>query len=209
MYTPRHFREDDLDAMHAVIREHSFATLVSLTGDGLLATHLPLLLDAGRGEHGTLTGHMARANPHWRSFGEGEALAIFHGPHAYISPSWYEDRAANVPTWNYVAVHVYGTPRLIEDDVAVADLLAQTAATYEAALPAPWSPGEFDAAKYAAMRGGVAAFDLPITRIEGKAKLNQNRTEGDRAGVIAALGAADHSDGRAIASAMARRTYGP
>ena len=208
MYTPRHFREDDPGILRAVMRENSFATLVSLDGGELTATHLPLLLDEDRGAHGTLIGHVARANPQWRGFAGSDVLAIFQGPHAYVSPSWYEDRAANVPTWNYVAVHAYGVPRLVENDAAVARLLAATAGTYEAAQPAPWSPAEFDAEKYAAMRRGVVAFEIPISRIEGKRKLSQNKSEADRAGVVAALADSGDETGRAVAAVMAQREEG-
>jgi len=113
MYIPEAFREDRLDVLHSLMREHSFATIVSSGEAGLMATHLPLLLDATRGPKGTIVGHMARANPHWQDFrGDVEALMIFQGPHGYVSPSWYTTPYA-VPTWNYVAVHAYGRPRLI------------------------------------------------------------------------------------------------
>ena len=116
MYVPAAFREDRIEVLHALMREHSFATVVSNGESGLVATHLPILLDAGRGPRGTLVGHMARANPHWQSFREDvEILIIFQGPHAYISPSWYTTSLA-VPTWNYAAIHAYGSiePSIID-----------------------------------------------------------------------------------------------
>src|SRR5438132_1080087 len=114
MYIPPAFRIEDLPCLHAIMRENSFATLVTGAGGELCATHIPILLDPNRGKFGTLTGHVAKANTHWESLrGNVEALVIFQGPHAYVSPSWYKTQA--VPTWNYVAVHAYGRPRLIED----------------------------------------------------------------------------------------------
>src|SRR5436309_4848810 len=111
MYIPTPFREESLDILHEVIRQHSFATLVTSAPDGLIATHIPILLDPMRGSYGTLIGHVARENPHWRAFGGNqETMAIFQGPHAYVSPSWYTTPYA-VPTWNYVVVHAYGRPK--------------------------------------------------------------------------------------------------
>src|SRR5688500_3243148 len=136
MYVPEHFRESRIERLHALIREHSFGILVSTVDGAPFATHLPLLIDAERGPYGTLVGHMARANPHWRSFigayastATGDSLVVFSGPHAYVSPSWYETPIA-VPTWNYAAVHVYGSPRVIDDETAVTQLLARTVDTY-------------------------------------------------------------------------------
>src|ERR1700712_4406415 len=116
MYVPAAFREADTDALHALIRAHSFGTLVPLVGGQLFATPLPFLLDAKRGEYGTLVAHLARPNPHWRAFvatpvGAPQSLAIFGGPHAYISPRWYATELS-VPTWNYTVVHAYGVPSI-------------------------------------------------------------------------------------------------
>lgn len=186
MYIPQHFREGRLDVLHALVREQSFATLVSHVEGELVATHLPLLLDAECGPNGTLLGHMARANPQWRGFtGGAEALAIFQGPHAYVSPSWYEAQPA-VPTWNYVAVHACGAPRLIEDRAALRRLLEVTVGIYEAPQPAPWVLPESDEF-FERLALGIVGFELPIARIEGKWKLNQNRSAADRQGVIERL----------------------
>ena len=115
MYVPTHFREERLEVLHGIIEENSFATLVSTSPDGIVATHIPFLLLRSAGPFGTLRGHVARANPHWTHLAQSEASVIFLGSHAYISPSWYVS-TDRVPTWNYVAVHAYGTPRLIDDD---------------------------------------------------------------------------------------------
>jgi transcriptional regulator len=204
MYIPAPFREERLDALHEIIRQHSFATLVSSGEDGLIATHLPLLLDPARGAHGTLIGHMARENPHWRAFREDQdSLALFQGPHAYISPTWYTTPYA-VPTWNYVAVHAYGRPRLIEDDAALYGIVAETVRVYEAQFAYAWDLAtrqEF-AAK---LLKNIVGFELEIRRLDGKRKLSQNRSRADQEGVIAGL--ADQGDplGTAVASLMRER----
>jgi transcriptional regulator len=180
MYIPKTFQVTDSEVLAAFIRAHSFATLVSAVEGTPFATHLPLLLDEGR-----LLGHVARANPHWRAFdGQQEALAIFHGPHAYISPTWYTVAPA-VPTWNYAAVHVYGIPRLIEGE-GLAAIVDRLVAAYEAAQPAPWS-GELPAEYRAKLLQAIVGFELEIVRIEGKFKLGQGRSQEDQLGVLARL----------------------
>ena len=140
MYVPRPFAETDPERLRELVHAHGFATLGSALDGELFATHVPLLLEPERGPHGTLTGHVARTNPHWRAFdGRTPALAIFHGPHAYVSPRWY--RAPDqVPTWNYVVVHAAGRPRVVDDAAAVRAMLAGLSAQYEAGAAAPWSP---------------------------------------------------------------------
>src|SRR5579864_1818197 len=193
MYTPKAFREDDIDTLHAFMREYSFATLVTQQDGKLLASHLPFLLDAERGilsggqvSYGTLIAHMARANPQWRTFAETqEALAIFQGPHTYISPSWYEDDVAqSVPTWNYAVVHAYGIPHLIEDTTALYTVLQALVQKHESHFEKPWTLqplGDFMQNKMRAIVG----FQIPITRLEGKYKLNQNRSVNDQVRVVA------------------------
>ena len=188
MYIPKAFREDDIDTLHAFMREYSFATLVTQQNGELFASHLPFLLDAEHRPYGTLIAHMARANPQWRTFAETqEALAIFQGPHTYISPSWYEDDVAqSVPTWNYAVVHAYGTPHLIEDTTALYTLLQALVQKHESHFEKPWTlqpPGDFMQNKMRAIVG----FQIPITRLEGKYKLNQNRSVNDQVRVAATL----------------------
>jgi transcriptional regulator len=199
MYLPSAFRVDDSEFLAQVIEEHSFATLVTFDGAAPFATHLPLLFDRARGQFGTLAGHVARGNQQWKHFENGEALAIFHGPHAYVSPSWYETELA-VPTWNYVAVHAYGTPRFL-DDAALDAQLSAMIAKYEGAFPRPW-PGEVPDEFRAKLRAGVVGFEIEITRLEGKAKLSQNRPAADQEGVIAALSASPHEADRSVAELM-------
>ena len=138
MYIPAAFAELDLTKLHDFIEQNSFGLLVSQV-DGLpFATHLPFLLERTAGPHGTLVGHMARANPQWQEAGGQTALAIFSGPHAYISPTWYEAEQV-VPTWNYTAVHAYGRVQIIEDEDALLEIVQRSVRVYEQAMPQPWS----------------------------------------------------------------------
>ncbi|WP_165251521.1 FMN-binding negative transcriptional regulator [Paludisphaera soli] len=201
MYTPASFAMSDPSEIHAFLRQNGFALLVTRGGGGLTATHLPLLLDAEAGPRGTLLGHMARANPQWRDV-EGEALAVFSGPHAYISPTWYE-APGTVPTWNYAAVHAYGTLRLVEDRDGLHDILTRTTAFYERAMPRPWSY-DVDDPDIDKMLRAIVGFRIEIARLEGKAKLNQNHPEERRRKVMQALEARGDHDSRAVAELMRR-----
>lgn len=199
MYIPSSFRVSDKAEIHAYMRSYSFAILVTQRQGGTTATHLPVLLDSDHGEHGRLLGHMARANPQWKDI-EGDALVIFPGPHAYVSATWYET-PGTVPTWNYVAVHAYGTLRLIEESERLHDLLKRTAATYEARMPRPWTYDETDP-MFDKMLKEIVGFEIEISRLEGKHKLNQNHPEERRRRVVSALQAHDDSDSQAIAKLM-------
>lgn len=202
MYVPEHFSVSETDVLHRHIRDFGFATLISTVADAPFATHLPLVLDATRGPHGTLLGHMARPNPQWQGFdGAQEVLAIFHGPHAYVSPSWYPAENA-VPTWNYAVVHVYGTARLIEDPETVRAMMEGLVSDFEAGRPAPWSMDLPRPKFIEGMLKGIAAFEIPISRIEGKFKLNQNHPEANRTGAIAGLREESHPDAALIADMM-------
>jgi transcriptional regulator len=202
MYVPNHFAETDVAKLHALMHAHSFATLVSWQDGAPFATHVPLLLDAERGPLGTLVGHVARGNPHATSFdGASQALAIFLGPHAYVSPRWYAS-APRVPSWNYLAVHATGTLRCIDDFASVRALLARSAAVYEAGAPNAWSLDSVPEAYANGAMRGIVAFELPIERLAGKSKLSQNLQPADREGVIAALRAAGDPSGIAVAAAM-------
>ena len=203
MYVPAAFREERLDALYDLIQQHSFGTLVSQTPDGLFATHLPFLLDTQGGERGLLRAHMARANPHWRSLADGgEALVLFQGPHTYVSPSWYRTEKA-VPTWNYVAVHAYGRARIIADPAAVRHVLQMTVDCNESGFEQPWAMDGLPDEYVETMAANVVAFEVAITRLEGKRKLSQNRSSADRQGVIAALRRKGEPDGMAVAELMA------
>ena len=188
MFIPKLFAEPDVATCHALIRDYGFGVLVTAIDDAPFATHLPFLIEESGGANGTLIAHMARANPHWQAFAQGgESLAIFQGPHAYISPAWYETKSGVVPTWNYAAVHAYGVPQIVEDEKAARACLERLVARHEDASATPWridsQPEDF----IAQMAKGIVAFTVPIARLEGKWKMSQNRPEADRAGVIGAL----------------------
>jgi transcriptional regulator len=203
MYLPVAFAEADLTKLHDFIEQHSFGLLVSQV-DGLpFATHLPFLLQRTNGPHGTLIGHMARANPHWQTVGSQTALAIFSGPHAYISPTWYEAEQV-VPTWNYTAVHAYGRVQVIEDQGALLDIVREMVRVYERTMPRPWS---FDPSSIFVERllKQIVGFRIEIEKIEGKWKLNQNHPPERRQKVVRVLQEQGDENAQAIAAMMQAR----
>jgi transcriptional regulator len=203
MHVPKAFLETRPERLHRLMREHPFALLVSIIDGRPFATHLPLMLDPARGPHGTLRGHVARGNPQWRGFdGRTELLAIFQGPHAYVSPRWYVG-TPNVPTWNYATVHAYGPARRLEAPAALDRLLEDLIALNEAGQPEPWGRDQVPADYWDGMRGGIVGFEIEVARLEGKFKLNQNRTAEDRAGAARALAAQPDPLSRAVAALMA------
>lgn len=191
MYCPSYFRIEDLATAVTVIRANSFGILVSSCVDGMVGTHLPFLYaePSGGRPHGTLFAHVARANPQWKSFEKaGEVLVLFQGEHGYISPRWYETLGSvpHVPTWNYEAVHVYGTPRIIADDAAAVELLHRTVDAYEPAGSAFNSRAQ--SGEYLANNAkAIVAFEIPITRLETKLKMSQNREVCDVLSVLVQL----------------------
>jgi len=203
MYAPEHFSLPEVEACHRIALDNSFGELITTDAAGApFATHLPFLLEPARGQKGVLLGHMARANPQWRHFSFGRpALAMFHGPHAYVSPTYYVTHPA-VPTWNYIAVHAYGTPRIIEDPQAVLEILRRLSEVYEAANGSEWRMERLGENYLDARLGGVVAFELPIERWEGKAKLSQNLSVEDRRRVASALAGSRDPNARALAQAM-------
>jgi len=201
MYSPTHFQIEDPATIQALMRRHSFATVITHDGSAPFATHMPVLHHAEGGTHGTLITHMARANPQWRHFAEGrEVVIIFHGPHAYISPNWYETRPM-VPTWNYATVHAYGVPHVIEDKAALRTMLRELVDTFEAGQPQPYGDALTD--DYIDhLSPGIVGLEIPIARLEAKFKLSQNRTPADQAGVIAALKKSADQTERELAEMM-------
>jgi transcriptional regulator len=205
MYLPRLFQEQDPQRLFAFMRRHSFATLVTVEDGVPFASHLPVLVEPGpEGAQGRLLAHMARANPQWRSFSqERDVLVIFQGPHTYVSPSWYVTEP-NVPTWNYTVVHAYGRPRLIEEPEECLSILRESVSTYEAGFEKPWTLEQVgDYARK--LLPGITAFELRLSRIEGKFKLNQNRAPEDRRAVMERLERSEDPEQRAVGTLMRER----
>lgn len=208
MYLPAHFREDDLPRLHALMRERPLATLVTTGAGGLLANHIPCLIYPDEGPFGTLRAHLARANPQVAALTDGvECLAIFTGEEAYVSPGWYPSKREHgrvVPTWNYIAVHAHGTPRIVDDSRWLRRLVDDLTDWHEARQPAPWrvadAPDEF----IAQMIDAIVGLEIPVLRLKGKWKLSQNRSAADRAGVAQGLRAA----GRAAFARMILPDFG-
>jgi len=200
MYSPNYHIEENQEILHNVMREHGWAILVGSVEGSSFATHLPFMLNDTRGEKGTLISHMAKANPHWQSFaGDQEVLVIFWGPHAYISPSWYE-KQPSVPTWNYVTVHAYGTPRLIEDEVAMFAAQKNLVETYEGAEG--WQLEDQPEKFIKGMLTGIVCFEIEITRLEGKFKMSQNRHDDDLPGIVSGLRQRGQGDDNVIADML-------
>ncbi|MCZ6863619.1 MAG: FMN-binding negative transcriptional regulator [Alphaproteobacteria bacterium] len=189
MYIPAPFAETDNSVLHDLIDAYGFGILISLDECGApVASHIPFELDRASGDNGTLQAHLARANPQWRGFNAGnEILCIFEGPHAYISPRWYDPANNAVPTWNYVVVHAYGVPKIVEDTEKVRAQQEALVARHEEAVIEPWRLDNQPQNYIESMLKGIVAFEIPIARIEGKFKLNQNHPAANRAGAISGL----------------------
>lgn len=195
MYVPSHFAEDRIDILHDAMRHVGLATLVSMTADGLIASHIPMLIDPDPAPYGTLIGHLARPNPQ-AGGAIGEALAVFQGLDSYITPSWYATKQENgkvVPTWNYVAIHAYGALEFFEDSDRLLAVVTRLTERQEAARSAPWAVSDAPADYVQGMLKGIVGIALPISRLQGKVKMSQNRPPIDRLGVIQGL----RADGRA------------
>jgi transcriptional regulator len=207
LYVPSHFQARGPTVFARLAHEHPFATLVTPGAPEPLVTHLPLIHVLDREPNGTLLGHFARANPHARATGGTESVAIFHGPHAYVSPSWYADPAGAVPTWNYAVAHAHGTIELAQDGAetrAIVDLLVQR---FEAGRAAPWQLA-LDPPRLRAMVDAIVGFRIRVKRVDTKLKLSQNRSVDDRHRVAAALDAEGYADAAATAAWM-REAPGP
>jgi len=191
MYLPPHFEPHDAAALHALMREQPLATLVTVGPDGPTADHVPLEFDADAGAHGTLRGHVARANPLWRIAAGTPVLAVFHGPQAYVSPSWYPAKAAThrvVPTWNYAVVHAHGVLEAVADAPWLRALVGRLTDRHEADRPAPWSVDDAPDDYVQQMLRAIVGIRIPIDRLLGKWKVSQNRSPADRLGVADGLG---------------------
>ncbi len=199
MYTPRAFALDDLPQIQQLIQHTRLAQLITAGENGLQASHLPLLLNPDEGPNGTLYGHLAKANPQWRDLQNGsEALVIFAGAEAYVSPAFYPSKAEHgkvVPTWNYLAVHAYGKAEVFSDSERLLKVVSALTDHHERGRAQPWGVGDAPADYIDAMLKAIVGFALPIDRLVGKRKLSQNRSAADMAGVREALaGSADLRD---------------
>lgn len=201
LYTPAHFATGDRAAVARLMHDHPFATLITPGASEPLVSHLPLLIVPGCEPHGTLIGHFARANLHWEMAATTPSVAIFHGPHAYISPRWYMHPDTMVPTWNYAAVHAHGTLEIIEDLTEARHILETLVHRFEHDRAEPWTfampPRPRDA-----MVGAIVAFRMRIKRLDAKFKLSQNRTAEDRGRVMAGLKADGYADAQSTATWM-------
>jgi transcriptional regulator len=205
VYIPEFNRQEDRSTILAFMKANPFAILVS-NADGVpFATHLPLLIDEA-GDQIMVQGHMAKANAHWKSMKEGEeSLVIFHGPHAYISPTLYENRES-VPTWNYAAVHLYGEPTLFTDEESLRATLHRMINTFESSYMAQWS--ELSEQYQSRMMKHIVGFDIKVKRLEAKFKLSQNRTKGEQAQVIQSLNQSEDSNVSGVAHLMQQEDLG-
>lgn len=203
MYQPNHFREDRLDVQHDLIRANPLGLLVSAGASGLVADHIPFVVDASAGAKGTLRCHVARANPHWQTLqGVSECLVVFQGPQAYVTPSWYPSKREHgrvVPTWNYAIVHCWGAPRVMDDPAWLRAQIEALTNRMERPRAEPWEVNDAPEPFVAAQIRGIVGIEIEISRIEGKWKVSQNRSEADQAGVREGLNA----DGGAGAAPMA------
>ena len=212
MYQPPHFREDRLEVQHALIRAHPLGLLVTNGSTGLIANPIPFVLDEAASPLGTLQAHLSRANPQWRDFDpEQEALVVFQGTETYITPSWYEAKREHgkvVPTWNYAIVQAYGRMRVMDDAQWLQQQITAMTSAQEALLPEPWAVSDAPADFLAAQVKGIVGVEIEITRIEGKWKVSQNRSEADRRGVAEGLRALKSEDARRMADLVDSRGAG-
>jgi transcriptional regulator len=193
MYIPASFQETRLEVMHELIREHPLGLLITAGAGGLKASPMPFLIVPDEGGNGILRAHLARANPHWKELaglGESECLVVFQGEQGYVTPSWYPAKAAThkvVPTWNYATVHAWGKPAIIEDADWLRKQLEQLTYGQEASRPSPWAVSDAPDDYIATQMKAIVGLEIPVTRIEGKWKMSQNKDEADRQGVIDGL----------------------
>ena len=208
MYLPEHFEERDVSVLHALIRSHPLGTWVTHADGELVVNHIPFLLDPDRGEHGTLVGHVARANPVWKAFSpETESVAIFQGPQAYITPSWYPTKHAHgkaVPTWNYAVVHAHGVPRAVDDRNWLLKLVTRLTDFQESERAVPWSVSDAPPDFIDTMLKAIVGIEIPIRTVVGKWKTSQNRPLPDKLGTIAGLQERGDENSRQMAALVRR-----
>jgi transcriptional regulator len=207
MYLPTYFKESRADVLHTLMRSHPLATLVTSSDSGLTANHIPVQTQSEPAPHGMLRGHIARANPLWKEYrADSEALAIFQGPHVYISPSFYPSKRETgevVPTWDYAVVHAHGTLRFIQDAAWLKTLVVGLTNTHEASRQAPWKVDDAPPPYIEKMLSLIVGFEFSIVRLMGKWKLSQNHTAANRQGVVQGLRASAAENSREIADMVA------
>lgn len=193
MYNSKPHQEHDIERLHQHMRDTRLAVLISHGDQGLMATHLPVLLDTDEGQFGTVYAHLARANRQWQDLAQGaEALLVFPGADAYVSPSFYPSKAQNpkvVPTWNYLAVHAYGTAEVIHDAAPLLQIVSRLTDRHEQGRSQPWKVSDAPAAYLDGMLRAIVGIRLPVARLQGARKLSQNRSAQDIAGVREGLNA--------------------
>jgi transcriptional regulator len=200
MYIPEHFKEKNSERISALIEGNSFGMLVTAPDGVPFVSHLPFIFDHVAGSKGKLLCHMARANPQWQHFSScGEVLAVFQGPHAYVSPSWYS--SSGVPTWNYAVVHLRGKPRLIESESELEALVERLTHVYESHMPSPWKPN-LSGERRTKLLNMIVGFEIEITDIQAKFKLSQNRPSEDQQSVVEKLGQSSNQTEVAVAKLM-------
>jgi transcriptional regulator len=203
MYLPAHFAQHDLAALHTLMQQHPLAALVTVGADGPTADHIPLELDPTAGPHGTLRGHVARANPLWQAAAGTQVLAVFQGPQAYVTPSWYPSKAAThkvVPTWNYTVVHAHGVLQAVQDAPWLHALVSRLTGHHETPRSAPWAVSDAPDEYVQNMLRAIVGIEIPLTALVGKWKISQNRSEADRLGVAQGLAAEESASARAMAA---------
>jgi transcriptional regulator len=209
MYLPKSFEQHDVGTLQQFVHAHPFGALVTMTSGGLDGNHLPFLIDTESGPYGTLRGHVARANPIWRGCRDGaDALVIFQGPDSFISPSWYptkRETGSVVPTWNYIVVHAHGRVRAIEDAEWLRAHVEALTNRHERAREVPWAVSDAPEDYIQKMLGAIVGLEMPISRLTGKWKLSQNRSEGDRVGVVDGL-MREGTDSATTMAALVRQT---
>jgi len=209
MYVPKHFEETDRGVLHALIRSHPLSTWVTQSAAGLAVNHIPFLLQPDAGPHGTLVGHVARANPIWQTLAANEAsIVVFQGAEAYISPSWYSSKQQHgkvVPTWNYAVVHAQGVPRAIEDSVWLRDLVTRLTQEHESHRDVPWQVGDAPHDYIDKMLTAIVGIEIPILSLTGKWKVSQNRPRPDQEGTVAGLNESGEHGAREMALLVSQR----
>jgi transcriptional regulator len=213
MYNPSHFKQNDPQLLHEWMARYPLAALVTLSAQGLCASHIPLLHDTRPGGFGVLRGHMAKANPQWSEFTAGvRALAIFTGPQHYITPSWYPSNAEHgkvVPTWNYVVVHAQGPIRVVHNSTWLKQNVSELTAAHEAGFPRPWTTAGIPAGYFDGLLNAIVGIEITIESLEGKCKASQNRPEADQLGVIRGLRDLGTSEAATMAEIVAHANRSP